>query len=726
MNRAFRRFRNLLYAFEQQHRSSLNYYLGEMLSRYTVLQYRQFCGIRPGPTPALKHARPCQNIFQLPCSFSALSASTSSNPGCELAAQMSRKALPLVGNAATSSSDIAGINTSDGAVSPMQTGLDSLKFDAATDTLELWYDLLRLLHEQGDFKDKETPRDLLIQQQDDVKDAIVNFARRRADILFNLPPLGVAAVAEAELLPRDLPDRKLRNADRRLKETYVTGRVAAGNGQFHATMQDLLRVLRDWAVVPPTTVETAAPALAPALRHLLSCIRHLASLEPDPAAMERAQRLGTPTAAELAERLAVQPPAEDRRKAKVTAFLERRHRLRVRDALGRGAVLEAGDWFCSNCGSANWKDRPRCFRCAAPSNKAGNSVVTPQDIAEVYGDRPPRRRPRAAMAAADADALYDAQAAVAAEAASAASVASGATAGVHGGAMSRVPGGAHMARNRKAPLQLVSDEEDEEGDSRGRGAGRRQLAEAEVLRGRPGLRRRAGPADGDDDDEVDLDDEQGGPYAAEARSSPVYQRTMREYYRNGDEEEGSSSTRGWRRGGSSSSTRSHGRGNSRSPESDQDYDGVRERPRGGRDSRFTQQESKGLLRAPPPPSNGDLGDLDFEEWEASEAGRHRRGSGGGRGSRRHSDDADVDIDDDDDGDGLALEEGSFRRGTGRGSNSSSGRTGTRSTASGSGRRGERLNWLDEEAEAGGARDKRFEPSRDFEPREGRRGRLERR
>ncbi|GLI59534.1 hypothetical protein VaNZ11_001428, partial [Volvox africanus] len=573
MNRAARRFRTLLYALEQQQKAPLLNYLVEMLTRYNVLQHRQFCGICPAPTLAFSHVRPCPNIHHLLFSSSALSASAPSNPGCEPVAPISRETIGQVENAATTSINMIDINTSNAIVPPMHTGLVSLESDAATNTLELWYDLLRLLHEHGDFEDKETPRDLLIQQQDDVKDAIVNFARRRADILFNLPPLEVAAVAEAELLPRDLPDRKLRNADRRLKETYVTGRAAAGHGQLHATMQDLLRVLRDWAVVPPATVDTAAPALAPALRHLLSCIRHLASLEPDPVAMERAQRLGTPTAAELVERLATQPSAEDRRKAKVTAFLERRHRLRVRDAVGRGAVLEAGDWFCSNCGSANWKDRPRCFRCAAPSNKAGNSVVTPHDIAEVYGDRPPRRQPRTATAAADADALYDAQAAMAAEAADAAdaaSVGSGGKASIRGGADLRSPGSGRTTRNRKAPLQLPGDEEDDEGERQCRGGGRRQLAETAELRGRPGLRRRADSDDGDGPD-LELDDDQGSPYAAEIRSSPIYQRTMREYYRDEDEEKvESSGTRGWRRVDPSGS-RAHGRANSLVPGSDGDY-----------------------------------------------------------------------------------------------------------------------------------------------------------
>lgn len=111
--------------------------------------------------------------------------------------------------------------------------------------------------------------DLLIQQRDDVKDAIVCFSRRRPDILFNLPPLEVAAVAEQELLSRDLPDRKLRNADRRLKDTFVTGRAAAAtapgcssNGQSHASLQDLMRVLWDWAGVPEATVHAAAPGEA--------------------------------------------------------------------------------------------------------------------------------------------------------------------------------------------------------------------------------------------------------------------------------------------------------------------------------------------------------------------------------------------------------------------------------------------------------------------------------
>ncbi|GIL58133.1 hypothetical protein Vafri_12967 [Volvox africanus] len=290
-----------------------------MLSMNNMLQHRQQVGgtaltARPAMTLAFSHVRPCQGIHR---SSSALFASKLSNPFRELASLISQKAIRQFGNAAPTSI----IRT----LPPIQTGLNSLEPDAATSTLELWYNLLRLLHEQGYFNDKKTPRDLLIQQQDDVMDAIVNFARRRNDLMSHLPFLAVAAVAEAELLPRDLPDRNLHDSARRLKETYDTRRAAAADkGQSHATMQDLLWVLRDWAVMPPTTVATVAPALPPALRHLLICIRHLSSLEPNPAATERAQRPETPIAAELAERSAVHPRPENDWKVKMKALWDKR------------------------------------------------------------------------------------------------------------------------------------------------------------------------------------------------------------------------------------------------------------------------------------------------------------------------------------------------------------------------------------------------------------------
>ena len=63
-----------------------------------------------------------------------------------------------------------------------------------------------------------------------------------------------------ELSPRPLLERKLKNADGRLKATYVLGQggAAVPRGQ-HASLQDVLRVLWDWAMLPPAALEKHAP-----------------------------------------------------------------------------------------------------------------------------------------------------------------------------------------------------------------------------------------------------------------------------------------------------------------------------------------------------------------------------------------------------------------------------------------------------------------------------------
>lgn len=54
-------------------------------------------------------------------------------------------------------------------------------------------------------------------------------------------------------------------------------------------------------------------------------------------------------------------------------------------------VLEAGDWFCAVCGTTNFRGRKTCIRCRLPARSLGNTVVAPEDITSLYGDRPPRR-----------------------------------------------------------------------------------------------------------------------------------------------------------------------------------------------------------------------------------------------------------------------------------------------------------------------------------------------
>lgn len=68
-----------------------------------------------------------------------------------------------------------------------------------------------------------THSELAIQQQADVKAALLNFARRRPDIIFSISSGELTALAEIKMQRGDGADldRKLKNADRRLKETFL-------------------------------------------------------------------------------------------------------------------------------------------------------------------------------------------------------------------------------------------------------------------------------------------------------------------------------------------------------------------------------------------------------------------------------------------------------------------------------------------------------------------------
>ncbi|GFR39766.1 hypothetical protein Agub_g250, partial [Astrephomene gubernaculifera] len=409
MDRVALRLRILATSLEKQG-LSLTDSIGEMLARGGMVQLTPSRGIhvcRPVPNALASRHSHVRIASRLLCSSTTTTASASvpgsAAPAAGIASIAEKQPATPLGTVANNfSSQTVNIDNkkkSNEKVSAVPTSDPQVK----ASTLDLWYDFLRVIHASGDFENTSKSCELLIQQHDDVKAALLTFSRRRPDILFSLPSLEVAALAEAELLPRDRPDRKLRNADRRLKDTFVTGRAAGGAaagaaaggeggaaGGQHASLQDFMRVVWDWAAAPQTTVDSAAPALTPVLRHLLSCLRSLAAAEPDPAAQQRAAAmpLATPSAAELAERAAGHLSAEERRKARDSAYAERRHQLRLRAASEGGAVLEAGDWFCSNCGGTNWRDRKRCFRCAAPADISANSIVSPQDIAQLYGDKP--------------------------------------------------------------------------------------------------------------------------------------------------------------------------------------------------------------------------------------------------------------------------------------------------------------------------------------------------
>ncbi|KAG2448634.1 hypothetical protein HYH02_006521 [Chlamydomonas schloesseri] len=454
---------------------------------------------------------------------------------------------------------------------PAATASASLRAETGASNLELWHALLRVLHEQGDFEDPDTPVDELLDEHDDVKAALLSFARRRPDILFSLPEDKLSGLAAVEPLPRDKPDRKLRNAARRLAETYARSRIRLGAGALreHASFQDAMRVLWDWAEAAPGRVEAAAPGLGGLVKELLVRVTAAASSEPAAEAMARAAELeaemGTPSAAALAERAATELTPEQRRRAKEAEAAARKHQQRLRRAAANGNVVEAGDWFCGECGAANYSDRRRCFRCDYSSEARSNTVVSQDDIRELYGSRPPRRRkPRGvveAAATADADSMYGAQAAAAA--AAAADVAAGAA---QAAAPSRsAKPGRDAAPGRRGPTQLEEDADHDDAAVR-RGAQkpweRRQQDGDRPPRpqGRPGLRWRAdaedeaggGEVEGrrgrsrrvDAEEEAAADGEEAGPGTTEARHTPAYRRNMRDFYgSNGAGSSGSGSGR---------------------------------------------------------------------------------------------------------------------------------------------------------------------------------------
>ncbi|MEW5312416.1 MAG: hypothetical protein WDW38_004053 [Sanguina aurantia] len=114
---------------------------------------------------------------------------------------------------------------------------------------------------------KRFPRsiELAIQQQADVKAALLNFARRRPDIIFAISSGDLTALSELKM-PRgegaDL-ERKLKNADRRLKETFLLNKH--DDGASHASLQDLLRVVWEWVQTPEPTLNRIAPGERSAL-----------------------------------------------------------------------------------------------------------------------------------------------------------------------------------------------------------------------------------------------------------------------------------------------------------------------------------------------------------------------------------------------------------------------------------------------------------------------------
>lgn len=93
-----------------------------------------------------------------------------------------------------------------------------------------------------------------------MKDALKGFARTRPDIIFELAVIDIIALAEVELTPRDKVERKLRSADKRMKDTFVLNRHGQGEGQ-HASFQDVLRVLWDWALTPEPAISAYAPGV---------------------------------------------------------------------------------------------------------------------------------------------------------------------------------------------------------------------------------------------------------------------------------------------------------------------------------------------------------------------------------------------------------------------------------------------------------------------------------
>ena len=98
------------------------------------------------------------------------------------------------------------------------------------------------------------------------------FARRRPDLLFVLDARDVTALAQTDLLTRSYRDKRLLNANSRLRSSFSAAdpveAKASGNrffavGPGHAggaaSLQDLLRVLRDWAELLPAR-EGEAPS----------------------------------------------------------------------------------------------------------------------------------------------------------------------------------------------------------------------------------------------------------------------------------------------------------------------------------------------------------------------------------------------------------------------------------------------------------------------------------
>ncbi|MEW5302837.1 MAG: hypothetical protein WDW36_005580 [Sanguina aurantia] len=241
---------------------------------------------------------------------------------------------------------------------------------------------------------KRFPRsiELAIQQQADVKAALLNFARRRPDIIFAISSGDLTALSELKM-PRgegaDL-ERKLKNADRRLKETFLLNKH--DDGASHASLQDLLRVVWEWVQTPEPTLNRIAPGLPVLLGVLLRAVTVQSLSPPAALALERSKKLGTPNVEELQALKAGLTGVQERKKVEADIFMQRRHKMRLRNAAS-STVLELGDWFCAMCGNVNWRNKKACAKCALPANSLGNTAIVAQDISDLYGagNRAPER-----------------------------------------------------------------------------------------------------------------------------------------------------------------------------------------------------------------------------------------------------------------------------------------------------------------------------------------------
>lgn len=156
MSRFLQGFHLLLYALEQQQTRTITHRIVNMSAHKSLVQVRCLCNKTSALTAVFSRAQTCQIIHRRLYSALVPLTSPAAAHGYGAAASFARDAVrPLVGTEVPDGT-IANTGISKSLGGEHGKTLGSSATDDAASTLDVWYNFLRLLHDQGDFKDTET------------------------------------------------------------------------------------------------------------------------------------------------------------------------------------------------------------------------------------------------------------------------------------------------------------------------------------------------------------------------------------------------------------------------------------------------------------------------------------------------------------------------------------------------------------------------------------------